>query len=74
MACSLEVRDGERAAQQYDAMASRYAVENEDGPFNAHYERPATISFIGPVVGRRILEIGCGSGPLTQWLATTAPR
>ncbi len=63
------VRDGERSAHQYDAMASAYAAENEDGAFNAHYERPATISLLGPVAGRRILEIGCGAGPLTQWLA-----
>jgi ubiquinone/menaquinone biosynthesis C-methylase UbiE len=62
------VTDGERAARQYDAMAEDYAADNATGSFNAYYERPATISLLGDVTGRRVLEIGCGAGPLTSWL------
>lgn len=62
------MRDGQRSAGQYDAMAVRYAAENAESAFNAHYERPTTISLLGELEGRRVLEVGCGAGPLTEWL------
>jgi ubiquinone/menaquinone biosynthesis C-methylase UbiE len=62
------VTDGERAARQYDAMAEDYATDNDTGSYNAFYERPAMISLLGDVTGLRVLEIGCGAGPLTSWL------
>jgi ubiquinone/menaquinone biosynthesis C-methylase UbiE len=62
------VTDGERAARQYDAMAEDYSADNATGSYNAFYERPATISLLGDVSGQRVLEIGCGAGPLTSWL------
>jgi SAM-dependent methyltransferase len=63
------VRDGERAAGDYDAMGADYRAATEDGSFNAFYERPATISLLGDVGGLRVLEAGCGPGVLTDWLA-----
>jgi SAM-dependent methyltransferase len=63
------VRDGERAASQYDAMSRAYHARNADGAFNAYYERPATIALLGDVTGLRVLEAGCGPGALTGWLA-----
>ena len=62
------VRDGQRSAGQYDAMAVQYTADNAENACNAHYERPATISLVGEVEGRRVLEAGCGAGPLTGWL------
>jgi len=62
------VGDGDRSARQYDAMAVEYAAENADSPFNAHYERPSMMGLVGDVEGRRVLEVGCGAGPLTAWL------
>ena len=48
----------------YDSFAEVYSAENEVNLHNAHYERPATLALAGDVAGRRILDAGCGSGPL----------
>src|SRR6201996_9663950 len=52
------------AANDYDSFAEAYSAENEASLFNAYYERPATLTLAGDVAGRRILDAGCGSGPL----------
>jgi ubiquinone/menaquinone biosynthesis C-methylase UbiE len=64
----MSSRDGERSSRQYDAMALDYARHNAHSASNALYERPATIALLGPVAGLRVLEVGCGSGPLTEYL------
>lgn len=66
------MKDGERSAHQYDAMAGDYAADNAEGPYNAYYERPATIALLGDVAGLRLLEVGCGAGVLTAWLVERA--
>ncbi|WP_202915116.1 MULTISPECIES: class I SAM-dependent methyltransferase [unclassified Mycolicibacterium] len=48
----------------YDSFAEGYTAENETSLFNAYYERPAMLELAGDVTGRRILDAGCGSGPL----------
>jgi len=48
----------------YDSIAEGYAAENETSLMNAYYERPAMLELAGDVAGRRILDAGCGSGPL----------
>src|SRR5690606_22950560 len=55
-------------AAQYDAFAARYDAENASSMLNAHYERPAMLSLAGEVRGRRVLDAGCGSGPLAAEL------
>ena len=50
-------------------MAVAYALDNAESAFNAYYERPATISLLGDAAGRRVLDVGCGAGPLTAWMA-----
>jgi SAM-dependent methyltransferase len=62
------VRDSELTARQYDAMSGAYRDGNNQGSFNAYYERPATISLLGDVAGLRVLDAGCGPGALTEWL------
>jgi SAM-dependent methyltransferase len=46
----------------YDSIASEYAARVESAPFNAFYERPAMLSLLPAVSGKRILDAGCGSG------------
>jgi SAM-dependent methyltransferase len=53
----------------YDRFAEAYAAENESGLFNAHYERPAMLHLVGDVAGLRVLDAGCGSGPLAGALS-----
>jgi ubiquinone/menaquinone biosynthesis C-methylase UbiE len=48
----------------YDAVAEAYDLDNEKSLQNAYYERPATLALAGDVAGRRILDAGCGAGPL----------
>ncbi|MFF8847550.1 methyltransferase domain-containing protein [Streptomyces sp. NPDC015127] len=52
----------------YDSFAEAYAAENENSLVNAYYERPAMLALAGDVTGRRILDAGCGSGPLSAAL------
>jgi SAM-dependent methyltransferase len=56
------------AANDYDSFAEAYSAENEVNLHNAYYERPAMLALAGDVAGRRILDAGCGSGPLSAAL------
>jgi SAM-dependent methyltransferase len=59
---------GRTAANDYDSFAEVYSAENETNLYNAYYERPAMLALAGDVAGRRILDVGCGSGPLSAAL------
>jgi ubiquinone/menaquinone biosynthesis C-methylase UbiE len=52
----------------YDEFAEAYSADNEVNLLNGHYERPAMVSLAGDVAGHRILDVGCGSGPLSAAL------
>jgi ubiquinone/menaquinone biosynthesis C-methylase UbiE len=52
----------------FDEFAEAYSADNEINLLNGHYERPAMLSLAGDVDGRRILDVGCGSGPLLESL------
>lgn len=52
----------------YDQLADRYARSSAHGPPNALYDRPAVLRLLGPVEGRRVLELGCAAGHLTREL------
>ncbi len=52
----------------YDTFAEAYSAENETSLLNGFYERPAMLNLAGDVRNRRILDAGCGSGPLAAAL------
>jgi len=52
------------APPDYDSFAASYAQQNDEGLFNAWYARPELLRMAGDVSGRRVLDAGCGHGPL----------
>jgi SAM-dependent methyltransferase len=54
----------------YDAIADGYAAEVDRAPYNALYERPATLALLPPVAGAHVLDAGCGSGWYAEQLLT----
>jgi SAM-dependent methyltransferase len=56
------------ALEAYEALARRYAAMVDRKAENAYYERPATLSLMPPVAGKRVLDAGCGPGVYAEWL------
>jgi SAM-dependent methyltransferase len=52
----------------YRQHADVYARRSEHSLPNAAYDRPAILRLAGDVAGRRVLELGCAAGVLTQQL------
>jgi ubiquinone/menaquinone biosynthesis C-methylase UbiE len=61
-------QDSTRTESEYDAMAVEYDRHNASSAVNNYYERPATIELLGDVMDKRVLEVGCGTWPVTEWL------
>lgn len=59
---------GQPVVNDYDSFAEAYTALSESGLYNAYYCRPAILDLAGDVTGRRILDAGCGSGPLSAAL------
>ena len=62
-----EEREEKEARKTYDVMAERYQVHRTKAHpqgwfFNEMLEMPATLSLLGNVRGKRILDFGCGTG------------
>src|SRR5260221_5817679 len=56
-------------ARNYDQLAEAFAARVDTRAYNAHYERPATLSLLPPVAGQHVLDAGCGPGAYCDWLA-----
>jgi SAM-dependent methyltransferase len=59
---------GQAVTNDYDGFAEAYAAETESSLINGYYTRPAVLDLAGDVTGRRILDVGCGAGPLLESL------
>ncbi len=53
----------------YEKLADSYSARAPTKPHNAYYERPATLSLLGDVAGKRVLDAGCGPGIYAEELA-----
>jgi ubiquinone/menaquinone biosynthesis C-methylase UbiE len=49
----------------YDSFAEAYVAKTEASLINGYYCRPAILDLAGDVEGRRILDAGCGAGPIS---------
>jgi len=56
------------ALAAYEKLAENYAALIDTKPHNAFYERPATLSLLPSVRGKRVLDAGCGPGAYTEIL------
>ncbi len=52
----------------YERFAEAYARHAEHSPANAYYDRPAILNLVGDVEGKRVLELGCAAGVLSEQL------
>jgi ubiquinone/menaquinone biosynthesis C-methylase UbiE len=62
------------ALKGYEKLAEHYAAMIDTKPHNAFYERPATLSLLPKVRGKRVLDAGCGPGVYTQILMRRGAR
>ena len=56
------------AIKSYDEMAEYYASFVDTRPWNAYYERPATLSLLPKIKNMKIMELGCAGGWYTKYL------
>ena len=58
------------ALEAYEILAEAYASVVDTKPHNAYYERPATLSLLPEVSGKRVLDAACGPGVYSEWLVS----
>lgn len=68
VAWTRSMSDTPIALAAYEALAEAYAAAIDTKPHNAYYERPATLSLLPDVEGKRVLDAGCGPGVYAEWL------
>jgi len=68
------VPEGPIALGAYEALAERYAALADSKAENAYVERPAMLSLLPEVEGKRILDAGCGPGWYSEWLVDHGAR
>jgi ubiquinone/menaquinone biosynthesis C-methylase UbiE len=56
------------ALDAYEVLAERFAALADTKAENAYVERPATLSLLPSVKGKRVLDAGCGPGSYSEWL------
>lgn len=57
------------AYDAYQELADAYASKIDTKPHNAFYDRPAMLSLMPELEGKRVLDAGCGPGAYTQVIA-----
>lgn len=59
--------------RNYEPFARRYAERSATKPHNAYYDRPATLSLLPELAGKRVLDAGCGPGHYAEALLARGP-
>lgn len=72
MANSLNIKplinENSISFDSYEKMAEYYFECVDTKPFNAYYERPATLSLLPDINGKKVLDAGCAAGWYSKWL------
>jgi SAM-dependent methyltransferase len=63
------MREPPIALEAYSGLADAYAARIDAKSHNAYYDRPAVLSLLPTVEGRRALDAGCGPRVYAGWLA-----
>ncbi len=63
-------KDKPIALEAWETLAERYAALADSKAENAYCERPATLSLLPDVRGKRVLDAGCGPGFYSDWLVS----
>jgi SAM-dependent methyltransferase len=58
--------DHRRALADYDQMVDLYADDAAFDPIKVSYDRPTILAMAGDVRGKRVLDVGCASGGLSE--------
>ncbi|MGP4018998.1 class I SAM-dependent methyltransferase [Saccharopolyspora sp. 5N708] len=66
--------DNVGSTPQYEAFADEFAEHAENGLYNAHYDRPACLSLLGEVSGKRVLDAASGPGFYAEELVARGAR
>ena len=64
----MKNQDQPRAYNAYQQLADAYADRIDTKPHNAYYDRPAIFSLLPDLVGKRVLDAGCGPGAYAERL------
>ncbi len=59
---------------QYDGIAREYTALSKKDPVKQFVQYPETLRLLGDVRGKRVLDIGCGAGLLTEQIAGRGAR
>jgi ubiquinone/menaquinone biosynthesis C-methylase UbiE len=55
------------ALEPFNQLADYYANHMDQNPFNKYLERPTMLELVGCVKGKKVLDVGCGSGWHTKY-------
>lgn len=64
----MEIDSDSVSLAAYESMAEYYFHCVDNKSYNAYYERPATLSLLPVVAGKKVVDAGCAAGWYTQWL------
>ncbi len=58
----------EKIKRAYEELADSYSAHIDHKPHNAYYDRPNTLSLVGNVSGKTVLDAACGPGKYAEIL------